>query len=250
MSIGGYKIRNKHEIHFVSFSVVGWVDLFTRPLYKNIVLESFQYCQSHKGLNIHGWCIMTNHVHFLAGATNDNLSEILRDLKKFTSCSLLKTIHENERKEMEALKTKSLTAEQFKTQRKDLHNKYKAQMQSVLTPEQKNQMEKFKAERKDHRGKKGEWKKGGKGITKRSGDFQKELNLTQAQKDQLSKMRTDTKGQMESIRNDQSLTQDQKKEKIHYLKKDKQEKFKSVLTKEQLDKLETAKKERKDRVTK
>ena len=162
----------------------------------------------------------------------------------------LKTIHENERKEMEALKTKSLTAEQFKTQRKDLHNKYKAQMQSVLTPEQKNQVEKFKAERKDHRGKKGEWEKGGKGITKRGGDFQKELNLTQAQKDQLSKMRTDTKGQMESIRNDQSLTQDQKKEKIHYLKKDKQEKFKSVLTKEQLDKLETAKKERKDRVTK
>ena len=63
-------------------------------------------------------------------------------------------------------------------------------------------------------------------------------------------MRTDTKGQMESIRNDQSLTQDQKKEKIHYLKKDKQEKFKSVLTREQLDKKETAKKERKDRTTK
>ena len=162
----------------------------------------------------------------------------------------LKAIRENQQKEMEALKTKSLTADEFKTQRKDLHNKYQAQMQSVLTPEQKNQMEKFKAERKDHRGKKGEWKKGGKGITKRGGDFQKELNLTQAQKDQLSKMRTDTKGQMESIRNDQSLTQDQKKEKIHYLKKDKQEKFKSVLTKEQLDKLETAKKERKDRVTK
>jgi len=162
----------------------------------------------------------------------------------------LKAIRENQHKEMETLKTKSLTADQFKTQRKDLHKKYQEQMQSVLNPAQKAQMEKFKAEKKQNHAKKGQWKKDGKGVTKRGGDFQKELNLTQAQKDQLSKMKTDTKGQMETIRNDQSLTQDQKKEKIHYLKKDKQEKFKSVLTKEQLEKLETAKKERKDRVTK
>ena len=97
MSIGGYKIRNKKEIHFISFAVVGWVDLFTRPLYKNIVLQSFEHCQLNKGLKLHGWCIMTNHVHFLAAATNNNLSEILRDLKKFTSYSLLKIIHENEK---------------------------------------------------------------------------------------------------------------------------------------------------------
>jgi len=162
----------------------------------------------------------------------------------------LKTIHENERKEMEGLKAKSLTADQFKTQKQDLHKKYQDQVQSVLTPAQKAQMETFKAERKKNGNKQGQWDKGGKGMTKRSGEFQKELNLTQAQKDQLSKMRTDVKTQMESIRNDQSLTQDQKKEKIHSLKKEQQQKFKSVLTKEQLDKLEAAKKEHKDRATK
>jgi Spy/CpxP family protein refolding chaperone len=162
----------------------------------------------------------------------------------------LKTIHENERKEMEALKTQSLTADQLKTQRKDLHKKYQDQMESVLTPSQKQQMEKLKAERKQNGGKKGEWKKDGKEFGKRSGDFQKDLDLTQAQKDQLSKMRADTKSQMESIRKDQSLTQDQKKEKMHSLMKDQQEKFKSVLTKEQLDKFEAAKKDRKDRATK
>ena len=162
----------------------------------------------------------------------------------------LKAIRESQHKEIAALKTKSLTADQLKTQRKDLHKKYQDQIQSVLTPAQKAQMQAFKAEKKDNGGKKGKWQKGGKDMTKRGGDFQKELNLTQAQKDQLSKMRTDVKTQMESIRNDQSLTQDQKKEKIHSLKKDQQQKYKSVLTKEQLDKVETAKKERKDRVTK
>jgi len=87
-------------------------------------------------------------------------------------------------------------------------------------------------------------------MTKRRGDFQKELNLTQTQNDQLSKMRAEVKSQVQSIRNDQSLTQDQKKEKMHTLRKDEQQKFKSVLTKEQVDKLESMKKERKDRATK
>jgi len=125
----------------------------------------------------------------------------------------LKTIHDAQRKEMEALKTKSLTADQSKEQRKALHKKYQDQVQSVLTPAQKDQMKKLQAQRKEKGGRKGQWKKDGKEITKKGGAIQKDLNLTQAQKDQLSKMRTDSKGQKESIRNDQSLTKAQKKRK-------------------------------------
>jgi len=127
----------------------------------------------------------------------------------------LKSIRGNEHKEMQSLKNNtSLTADQLKEQRKALHKKYHDQMQSVFTPAQKEQLQKMKTERKENVNRKGQWKKDGKGFAKK-GDFQKELNLTQAQKDQLTKMRTDLRGQMQSIRNDQSLTQDQKKEKIH-----------------------------------
>ncbi|HTM93547.1 MAG TPA: hypothetical protein VL095_14100 [Flavisolibacter sp.] len=163
----------------------------------------------------------------------------------------MKSIHDAQRKEMEALKTKSLTPDQSKEQRRALHKKYQEQMQSVLTPAQRDQMKKIQAERKEKGGRKGEWKKGGKkNMTKRSGEFQKDLNLTQAQKDQLSKLRTDSRSQMQSIRKDQSLTQDQKKEKIQSLMKDQQAKFKSVLTKEQVEKLESDRKQRQDRITK
>jgi Spy/CpxP family protein refolding chaperone len=79
---------------------------------------------------------------------------------------------------------------------------------------------------------------------RRNAEVQKQLNLTQAQKDQMTKLKTDMKSQVQSIRNDQSLTQDQKKEKMKSLKKDQHEKFKSVLTKDQLDKLQSLKKER------
>jgi putative transposase len=47
MSEGGYKIRNEAGIHFVTFAVVEWVDVFTRKEYRDIVLDSISYCQSY-----------------------------------------------------------------------------------------------------------------------------------------------------------------------------------------------------------
>jgi len=88
MSEGGYKIRNKKEIHFITFAVVEWLDVFTRKEYRDILLESLRFCQKEKGLLLHGWCIMSNHVHLIASARNENLSDILRDFKKFTSKKL------------------------------------------------------------------------------------------------------------------------------------------------------------------
>jgi len=96
MDDGGYKIRNKKEIHFLTFSVVKSVDVFTRREYRDIVVESLKFCQKEKGLLLHGWCIMSNHVHLIASAKNENLSDILRDFKKFTSKQIIAGI-ENSR---------------------------------------------------------------------------------------------------------------------------------------------------------
>ena len=49
MSEGGYKIRNNEGVHFVTFAVVEWVDVFTRKEYRDIVLDSIGYCQKGKG---------------------------------------------------------------------------------------------------------------------------------------------------------------------------------------------------------
>jgi REP element-mobilizing transposase RayT len=96
MPLGGYKIRNKEGIHFITFAVVEWVDVFTRREYRDIVLESLRYCQEKKGLLVHCWCIMTNHVHLVLSAQNSDTSDILRDFKKFTSKKILKAIEGNQ----------------------------------------------------------------------------------------------------------------------------------------------------------
>jgi putative transposase len=95
MSLGGYKIRNKEGVHFITFAVVGWVDVFTRKEYRDIVIESLKYCQREKGLILYAWCIMSNHVHLIISARENNLSDILGDFKKFTSKQILKSIQDH-----------------------------------------------------------------------------------------------------------------------------------------------------------
>jgi putative transposase len=95
MNIGGYKIRNQSAIHFITFATVEWVDVFTRKDYRDIVLDSIRFCQVEKGLALHAWCLMSNHLHLVASAKYKNLSDILRDFKKFTSKQLIETIINN-----------------------------------------------------------------------------------------------------------------------------------------------------------
>lgn len=91
-----YKIRNNDALHFVTFSVVNWIDVFTRNLYKDLFLDSLRFCQKEKGLLVHAYCIMTNHVHLILAIQEDNsLMETIRDVKKFTSTSLVKAIKDN-----------------------------------------------------------------------------------------------------------------------------------------------------------
>ena len=92
MPAGGYKIDNQDAAHFITFSVVGWVDVFTRKDYHDIIVNSLKYCQAHKGLVIYGWCIMSNHLHLAIAAKNNDLSDVLRDFKKYTAKQLLQAI--------------------------------------------------------------------------------------------------------------------------------------------------------------
>jgi hypothetical protein len=46
----GYQISEQDELHYVTFQIVCWVDLFTRQIYRDIVIDSLRFCQQHKGL--------------------------------------------------------------------------------------------------------------------------------------------------------------------------------------------------------
>ena len=90
-----YKFRNPEGIYFVSCAVVDWVDVFTRRMYRDAILESLRYCQEKKGLTLYAWCIMSNHLHLIiASKTGYRLSSTFRDFKKFTANQILKLIEQ------------------------------------------------------------------------------------------------------------------------------------------------------------
>ncbi|MDX2196727.1 MAG: transposase [Cytophagales bacterium] len=96
-----YKIRDQDKLYFVTFSVVYWIDVFTREEYIQVLLDSIKYCQKEKGLEVYAWCIMTNHVHFIIGRKEIEtekvigLETIVRDFKKYTSVFICRSIESN-----------------------------------------------------------------------------------------------------------------------------------------------------------
>lgn len=45
----GYQIEEQFELYFLTFTIVDWVDIFTRKSYKDIIIDSLNYCIKHKG---------------------------------------------------------------------------------------------------------------------------------------------------------------------------------------------------------
>jgi putative transposase len=93
MSGDKYYISAQHNPYFITCTVVDWIDLFTRREYKDVLVDSLNYCTVHKGLVLYGWVLMTNHLHIVGYCEEPNrMSDFLRDFKKHTSKQLLKTI--------------------------------------------------------------------------------------------------------------------------------------------------------------
>ncbi|MEO8150869.1 MAG: transposase [Bacteroidia bacterium] len=91
-----YKFYNPDGIFFVSTSVVFWMDVFVRRIYKEIFTESLIHCIQHKGLVVHAWVLMPSHFHLIISRNGeDELEAIMRDFKKFTSTQITEAIKNN-----------------------------------------------------------------------------------------------------------------------------------------------------------
>jgi putative transposase len=91
-----YKIRDQNKLYFVTFTVIQWLDVFTRQEYRDIFLASIRFCQEKKGLEVCAYAVMSSHIHMIVGRHGDeSLEGIIRDIKKFTSNKIIQAIREN-----------------------------------------------------------------------------------------------------------------------------------------------------------
>ena len=88
----GYKIEEQDGLHFVTFQIVKWIDIFTRKIYRDIVIDSLRFCQENKNLEIYAFVVMSNHLHLLLKSGKSDLSNTIKEFKSFTAKQILEAI--------------------------------------------------------------------------------------------------------------------------------------------------------------
>ncbi len=78
-----YKVIELESPHFITCTIVGWLPVFTRKAYLDIIADSLTFCRQQKGLLIYAYVILDNHLHLVAAS--DNLSQLIRDFKRHTA---------------------------------------------------------------------------------------------------------------------------------------------------------------------
>lgn len=93
------KQENENAIHFLTITIIEWIDIFTKPEYFHIVIDSLKYCRKNKGLLLYEFVIMTNHLHLIAKAKEGyKLSQIISDFKKHTTKEIIKELEKDSRR--------------------------------------------------------------------------------------------------------------------------------------------------------
>jgi len=90
-----YQIHDQEATYFLTFQIVGWADIFSRQIYRDVIIDSFKYCKAEKDMELNAYVIMTNHVHVIMSSKIGNLSDLVRDFKKYTSKKILSIVSNN-----------------------------------------------------------------------------------------------------------------------------------------------------------
>ena len=171
----------------------------------------------------------------------------------------MKALREDYKKQASGLKANTQLSEaDKKTRRQELHKQHRAQVEAILTPAQKQALAEKNSEwkaagkegKKDAKRGSGKFTKGRKGGEGRSARLEKELNLTTDQQAKVKRIRADFKSKAAALRNDNTRTKEQKRSELKDLGKQQREQLKSVMTSQQIEKMQTLKKERAARNTK
>jgi REP element-mobilizing transposase RayT len=77
-----YPIAEPQGCYLLTLNTIDRVDIFIRPFFKQIIVESLNYFIEKKGLVVYGWCLMTNHLHLIVQPKDGfDLSALIKDFK-------------------------------------------------------------------------------------------------------------------------------------------------------------------------
>ena len=88
-----YTITDDNAPHFLTFTVLNWLPVFTRPGTVQIILNALAWRQRNKGVKVYGYVILENHMHCIL--QTPALRRHIHDFKAFTAKEILRYLEEN-----------------------------------------------------------------------------------------------------------------------------------------------------------
>jgi len=92
MTRSSYKFVDKDQPHFLTFTVVEWLPLFSNPAIVGIILDSLKFLQKERGFIIYAYVILENHIHLIASA--EDLGKTVKEFKSLTATQIIKYLEE------------------------------------------------------------------------------------------------------------------------------------------------------------
>lgn len=136
---------------------------------------------------------------------------------------------------MELNKNETITVKEYKSRKAAIQKSQKAQMEKLLTPEQKNQIAQNKIEQQ---------KKQELHAAKKLDKMKSKLSLSDEQVNKIKANREASQAKAKTIRDNDQLSNSEKKEQMMALRESSKTGMNKVLTPEQMSKMEEMKKNR------
>lgn len=80
----------KSKCYFLTFTIIGWINVFTSVKYFNVIINSLKFYQKHINLKIYGYVIMKNHFHLIAQCKD--MIYFVKNFKSYTTHKIKQSI--------------------------------------------------------------------------------------------------------------------------------------------------------------
>jgi putative transposase len=96
-------VRNKifipNEIYFLTFTILGWGNIFINDNYCDLVYKWFDYIKDNYGNKIHGYVIMPNHIHCLVYITDKSTKQsvLAQNAKRFLAYQIVDYLNKDDK---------------------------------------------------------------------------------------------------------------------------------------------------------
>ena len=87
-----YRIFEDEYPYFMTDTLVAWLSVFAYPDFVRIVLDSWRFLQRERGVQILGYVVLENHLHWIAVGTD--LSKQVGHFKSYTARSIIDGLNE------------------------------------------------------------------------------------------------------------------------------------------------------------